>query len=221
VRTATAKPTSAAHVERYPAQQGSRATIALLVIDMLNDFFRQHASLAAHRDELVRSINQLTSAFRAQGQPVYWVRQEFAPDLSDAFIAMRKRGIRTTIAGTDGCEILPDLDRLPADAVIVKKRYSAFFGTDLDRLLSTVIQPLTLVVAGINTHACIRATAIDAYQRDLDVVIAADCVSSYDLEHHEVTRRYLDLHIAPFRTNREIIDLLEHPKQTAGTGRAL
>ena len=195
-------------------------TVALLVIDMLNDFFRQHASLAARRDELVGSINRLASAFRAHTQPVYWVRQEFAPDLSDAFTAMRKHGIRTTVAGTDGCEILPELDRLPADAAIVKKRYSAFFGTDLDRLLAP-IQPLTLVVAGINTHACIRATAIDAYQRDLDVVIAADCVYSYDLEHHEVTRRYLDLHIAPFRTNREIIDLLEHPSQTADTGRSL
>jgi nicotinamidase-related amidase len=192
------------------------ATVALLVIDMLNDFFRQHASLEARRDELVGSINQITSAFRAHTQPVYWVRQEFAPDLSDAFIAMRKHGIRTTMTGTDGCEILPELDRLPADVVIVKKRYSAFFGTDLDQLLA-VLQPLTLVIAGINTHACIRTTAIDAYQRDLDVVIAADCVDSYDMEHHEVTRRYLDRHIAPFRTNREIIDLLERRTQPAGT----
>src|SRR5690349_11031523 len=116
-------------------------TVALLVIDMLNDFFRQHAALAACRDELVKSTNQLTSAFRSHAQPVFWVRQEFAPDLSDAFITMRKRGIRITIAGTDGCELLPELDRLPSDTIIVKKRYSAFFGTNLDQLL-TVHQPL-------------------------------------------------------------------------------
>ena len=127
-------------------------TLALLVIDMLNDFFRQHAALAARRNELVKSINQLTAAFRAHAQPVYWVRQEFAPDLSDAFAVMRKRGIRTTISGTDGCELLPELDRFPTDTIIVKKRYSAFFGTNLGELL-TVRQPLTLVVAGINTHA--------------------------------------------------------------------
>lgn len=182
-------------------------TVALLVIDMLNDFFRQHAALAACRNELVQSINQLIFAFRANAQPVYWVRQEFAPDLSDAFIVMRKRGIRITIAGTAGCEILPELDRLPSDTIIVKKRYSAFFGTNLDQLLA-IHQPLTLVVAGINTHACIRTTAIDAFQRDLDVLIAGDCVRSYDPEHHEITRRYLDGHIAPFMTNREIVELL-------------
>lgn len=183
------------------------ATVALLVIDMLNDFFRQHAVLAACRNELVKSTNQLISAFRAHAQPVYWVRQEFAPDLSDAFVTMRKRGIRITIAGTDGCEILPELDRFPSDIVIIKKRYSAFFGTNLDQLLAAR-RPLTLVVAGINTHACVRTTAIDAFQRDLDVLIAGDCVYSYDPEHHEITRRYLNGHIAPFRTNQEIIELL-------------
>ncbi|MEA2558978.1 MAG: maleamate amidohydrolase [Acidobacteriota bacterium] len=182
-------------------------TVALLVIDMLNDFFRLHATLAACRNELVKSTNELTSAFRAHAQPVFWVRQEFAPDLSDAFMGMRNRGIRITIAGTDGCEILPELDRLPSETIIVKKRYSAFFGTDLDQLLA-VRQPLTLVVAGINTHACIRTTAIDAYQRDLTVRIAGDCVYSYDPEHHEITRRYLDDYIAPFMTNQEIIELL-------------
>lgn len=192
-------------------------TVALLVIDMLNDFFRQHAALAACRNELVKSTNQLISAFRAHAQPVFWVRQEFAPDLSDAFIVMRQRGIRITIAGTDGCEILPELDRLPSDTIIVKKRYSAFFGTNLDQLL-TVHQPLTLVVAGINTHACIRATAIDAYQRDLAVLIAGDCVYSYDPEHHEITRRYLDNHIAPFLANQQIIELLSTAtRQMQGT----
>jgi nicotinamidase-related amidase len=193
------------------------ATVALLVIDMLNDFFRQHATLAACRNELVKSTNQLISAFRAHAQPVYWVRQEFASDLSDAFVVMRKRGIRIAIAGTDGCEILPELDRLPSDIVIIKKRYSAFFGTNLDQLL-TACQPLTLVVAGINTHACVRTTAIDAFQRDLDVLIAGDCVYSYDPEHHEITRRYLDGHIAPFMTNQQIIELLGTCNKADGAG---
>lgn len=59
-----------------------------------------------------------------------------------------------TIAGTDGCEILPELDHRPTDMTIVKKRYSAFFGTDLEATLKRVC-PDMLVVAGINTHACI------------------------------------------------------------------
>ena len=180
---------------------------ALLVIDMLNDFFRRHAHLAAQRERLVASVNALAGAFRAQGQPVLWVRQEFAPDLHDAFLEMRKRGQRVTIAGTDGCELLPELDRRPADETIVKKRYSAFFGTGLEATLERM-RPEVLVVAGINTHACVRATVIDAYQRDYEVVLAAEGIASYDEEHHDVTKRYLDGAIARLLPNSEIVKLL-------------
>jgi len=161
----------------------------LLIIDMLNDFFREGA-LAARRAGLVRAINELVALFRERQLPIVWVRQEFAPDLSDAFLVLRDTGTAITIAGTDGCQILPELDVRPADQMVIKKRYSAFFGTGLDSLLASS-NPSMLVLAGVNTHACVRMTAIDAYQRDFRVVIASDCVASYDDEHHRITIRYL------------------------------
>lgn len=181
--------------------------MTLLIIDMLNDFFRRHARLAEQRPRLAASINALAGAFRRHGQPVLWVRQEFAPDLHDAFPEMRKHNLRVTIAGTDGCELLPELDRRPGDVTIVKKRYSAFFGTDLEATLKN-LRPDPLVVAGINTHACVRTTVIDAYQRDYEVVLATECVASYDEAHHEMTTRYLDGAIARLLPNREIISML-------------
>ncbi|MCZ6750830.1 MAG: cysteine hydrolase, partial [Acidobacteria bacterium] len=146
--------------------------LAFLVIDMLNDYFHQHANLAAQRRQLADSTNALVQGFRRHQQPVLWIRQEFRPDLSDAFLEMRKHGIRITIAETEGCEILPELERVATDKTIVKKRYSAFFGTDLDVHLET-LRPEILVVSGINTHACVRMTVIDAYQRDYEVIVAA------------------------------------------------
>jgi nicotinamidase-related amidase len=179
----------------------------LLVIDLLNDYFRRENRLAARRGPLVTSVNRLAAAFRRTGQPVVWVRQEFAPDLGDAFLRMRRENLRITIAGTDGCELLPELVRHASDTVLVKKRYSAFFGTGLDETLAA-IRPEVLVLAGVNTHACVRTTAIDAYQRDYDVLVASDCVASYDAEHEEVTRRYLDAGIARFVSSAEIARML-------------
>jgi nicotinamidase-related amidase len=176
---------------------------ALLVIDMLRDFFRA-GPLMEQRQSLTTSITELVAGFRAHGLPVIWVRQEFASDLSDAFSDMRRRGVRVTIAGTDGCEVLPELAMGPGDPVIVKKRYSAFHGTALDGLLAG-IDPTVLIVAGINTHACVRTTVVDAYQRDYQVVIADEGVASYDHEHHEVTKRYLNGKIATFMSNSEIL----------------
>jgi nicotinamidase-related amidase len=174
---------------------------ALVAIDMLNDFFAQYE--AARKDRLVRSINELVAIMRGHGRPVIWVRQEFDPDLHDAFPEMRAKQISITIKGTSGCEILPGLAVSPTDPVIVKKRYSAFFGTGLDPLLSE-IEPDALILVGINTHACIRTAAIDAYQRDWPVVLAEDCIDSYDREHHEISLRYMRDKIASVMTNREI-----------------
>jgi len=181
----------------------------LLVIDMLNDYF-QHGSLAERRGALVHSINELVALFRSRHWPIIWIRQEFAPDLSDAFLAMRDQGIAMTIAGTQGCQILPELDCHATDPVIVKKRYSAFFGTNLDDLL-TSMKPGCVVLAGINTHACVRTTAIDAYQRDYRVVVAAECVASYDEEHHQVTLRYLR-GMAQALNNAELFEVAMRPQ---------
>jgi nicotinamidase-related amidase len=178
----------------------------LIVIDMLNDFLSDWEP--APRERLVRKINELATIMRSAACPVIWVRQEFEPDLRDAFPEMRAKGIRITIKGTAGCRILSDLTLSPSDRVLVKKRYSAFFGTDLDTILQQ-LNPDAIILAGINTHACIRTTAIDAYQRDFPIILAADCVDSYDQEHHEISIRYMKNKLASVLTNEEIGAALE------------
>jgi len=178
----------------------------LLVVDMQNDFLDGWP--ADTRESLVRSTHDLVLLIRSHGYPVVWVRQEFEADLSDAFREMKSRRISITIKGTSGCEIAPQLPVARNDPVIVKKRYSAFFRTRLEDVLAE-LRPDTLILAGINTHACIRMTAIDAYQRDWPVIIASDCVGSYDEEHHAITLRYLQREIARAMSNREIRAALE------------
>jgi nicotinamidase-related amidase len=181
----------------------------LVVIDMLRDFLEDWEP--DRRDRLVCSINKLVAVMRSLSYPVIWIRQEFEPDLRDAFPEMRAKGIRITIKGTQGCEILPELALVPSDLVIVKKRYSAFYGTTLDETLVR-LRPDAIILAGINTHACIRTTAIDAYQRDWPVVLAEDCIDSYDQEHHEISLRYMRDKVAAVMSNEEIRSALCRPK---------
>jgi maleamate amidohydrolase len=179
---------------------------ALIVIDMLNDFWVNRDS--GRRESLVEAINDLAAAMRIHSHPVIWVRQEFEPDLSDAFEEMRRKQIHVTIKGTEGCQLLSGLAVTQSDPIVVKKRYSAFFGTGLAGLLGH-LGPDSLILAGINTHACIRTTAIDAYQRDWPVILALDCIDSYDREHHEVSLRYMRDKIASVRSNEEIRQMLK------------
>lgn len=179
---------------------------ALLIIDMSQDFFRE-GRLSELRVNLSKSINELVSYFRKGKLPVIWVRQEFEPDLSDAFLSMQRDGTKITIKGTGGELLLPELDFHKDDFEVIKKRYSAFFQTNLDEVLNK-LNPSYLVLAGVNTHACIRTAAVDAFQRDFDVVIADSCVNSYDLGFHEDSKRYLDRRVATFLTNSEILEKL-------------
>ncbi len=60
----------------------------------------------------------------------------------------------------------------------------------------------------IHMHACVRMTAIDAYQRDWKVILASDCVDSYDRQHHDVSLKYMKDKIASVMTNEELRTLL-------------
>lgn len=177
----------------------------LIVIDMLNDFLVNWTG--ASKSRLLLATKNLVSMMRQCGHPIIWVRQEFEPDLRDAFPEIRSKGIQITIKGTEGCQIVSELTIAPSDHVLIKKRYSAFFKTDLDQTLDS-LKPDVLVLAGINTHACVRMTAIDAYQRDWKVILASDCVDSYDREHHDVSLKYMKDKIASVMTNEDLRKLL-------------
>jgi nicotinamidase-related amidase len=181
----------------------------LIVIDMLNDFLANWET--ERRQRLVQAINELASITRGCSCPVIWVRQEFESDLRDALPEMKAKKIYVTIKGTVGSQIVPELTPVPSDTVIVKKRYSAFFGTGLDETLAQ-LKPDAIILAGINTHACVRTTAIDAYQRDWPVVLAVDCIDSYDQEHHKISLDYMKDKIAAVLTNQEIQSALESGK---------
>ncbi len=175
----------------------------LIVIDMQNDFLGRLEDDT--RAALLRNTNRLIDIFRASGCPVIWVQQLLEPDLSDAPLPVRDTQISVVVDGTPGAEIHPDLARLDEDTVVVKKRYSAFFGTELEKILSD-LAPDQITLAGVDTHACVRTTAIDAYQRDMRVFLASDCLASHDPEHGRISMAYMDRNIAMAVTNEQILD---------------
>ncbi|MFH1399284.1 MAG: isochorismatase family cysteine hydrolase [Candidatus Woesearchaeota archaeon] len=159
---------------------------------------------------LVTQINQLMKIVRMHNIPVIWVCQEYKPDASDIPLHDKKTGRRITIMGTKGAELLNGFNRMSADIILKKNRYNVFFKTNLDQIISEENID-TLVLAGINSHACIRMTAMDAFQRDMEVIIAKDCVSSWDKDHHNITLKYLEnaVKIKVF-SNSQIAEFLQH-----------
>ncbi|MBT7903526.1 cysteine hydrolase [Candidatus Woesearchaeota archaeon] len=164
---------------------------AILVIDMLSDFFLDKPMLN-EKESLVKNINSLTKTARSKQIPIFFIRQEFLPDLSDAYYFMKKRKEYTTIKGTDGCAFVNGLVTEKTDHIITKKRFSAFFKTNLLSKLNKLGID-TLIITGIFSHACVRQTTIDAYQLDFNPILAKECISSWDKKHQKVTLDYLNL----------------------------
>jgi len=87
------------------------------------------------------------------------------------------------IRGTEEPEVIPEL-RGFAREVIPKRRYSAFFETDLAQRL-TEAQPDKITIVGNCTNICVLYTAADARYHDYTVEVPADCVATFDPEAHE------------------------------------
>ena len=179
---------------------------AIVLVDLLEDFFR-YGRVFDNRINFAKNVNTLIKHARKHKIPVIWIKQEFSPDLSDAFLAMRKNNLAVTIKNTKGSKILKELTLEPEDYIVIKKRFSGFFNTDLEGILEKLSID-TLIIGGVNTHACVQMTVIDAYQRDYEVIIDTDCVDSFDEFFHKESLRYLKRSIATLKTNTEILEVI-------------
>ena len=163
-------------------------TPALVVVDMIEDYFDAelwpNSELPGLRKQLAKAVNRAVQLMREQSFPVFWIRQGFRADLSDAFPHMRKTGRAYTLAGSPGAELLEELDVSEEDRHVFKTRYSAFFKTTLQAELQE-LQVDTLILAGITTSWCIRSTATDAYQHDYAVLLVGEALGGFLNDDHQ------------------------------------
>jgi biuret amidohydrolase len=82
-----------------------------------------------------------------------------------------------------GTEIHPELAPIDGEFVISKRRYSCFFGTDLEILLKG-LKVDTLILIGTLTNVCVHYTAADAHQRDYHLHVLEDCCAGSDWDAH-------------------------------------
>jgi nicotinamidase/pyrazinamidase len=170
---------------------------ALLIVDLQNDFCPGGALAVAGGDAVLPVVNRLAARAAARGLPVYASRDWHPPD-STHFAANGGPWPTHCVAGTAGARLHPDL-ALPASAMIVTKGvardehgYSAFDGTVTGR--GSLLDDLRargvdhLIVGGLATDYCVRATVLDARRHGLGVTVVEDGVRAVNLEEGAGTR---------------------------------
>ena len=146
---------------------------ALIIIDMLNDFFNGNLPLN-NASDIVNNIKKVILFFRKNNMPVVYSNDAHNKDDYE-FVLWGEHAI----VGTEGAQVIsnitPDIEK---DYIIPKRRYSSFTGTDLNIFLKEK-KINTLVLCGISTDICVRHTSYDAYINGYNIEIPKDCVSTF------------------------------------------
>ena len=159
---------------------------AVLVIDMLEEFVRGRLRAEA-AEEIVPNIARLLDAAREKKVPVIYAVDTHYPDIDFETKLWGPHAIK----GSPEREIVEELKPREGDYVVEKRRYDAFFSTDLDVLLRE-LGVGTLVLTGIHTHICVLATAMGAFYRGYAIVVPRECVAAATKEWHEWGLKYME-----------------------------
>ncbi len=152
----------------------------VLVVDMLVGFMESGHNLYCGDDsrKIIPNIQRLIEREQAMGSTVMFICDNHDPDDLE-FQMFPEHCIR----GTREAEVIAELAKYEGD-VIHKKRYSAFFETDLEQRLKA-LSPDTVIICGVCTDICVMHTASDARNRDYAVEVPVDCVATFDPQAHE------------------------------------
>lgn len=162
---------------------------ALVLVDLQEDFL-QVDGLLPDRQFLVQRTRSLLARGRAEDIPVFHVQTLVGPNGEGCMPHWAHNGDPRCREGTQGASPPIELAPLEDEGVYYKTHYSAFDNPCLDSdLRASACDTLTL--AGVHSHACIHATALDAYRLGYAVEIVSDCVASYDPATAELILRHL------------------------------
>jgi nicotinate phosphoribosyltransferase len=160
---------------------------AVLVVDMLRGFLEEGFPLycGARARRIIPNIQGLLERELAQGSKIF-----FICDHHDSDDLEFKMFPPHCIAGTAEAEVIPELAKDKGET-IPKKRYSAFYGTNLEEKLKT-LKPEKIIVCGVCTDICVCHTVAGARNRDYPVEVPVDCVASFDEKAHHFALEHME-----------------------------
>lgn len=180
---------------------------AVLVVDMIRDFTDLERGRVANpvSAALVPTVQAFVEEARSRGALIIWFIDQHRAGKPDWELEhVRPHGEE----GSVGVELDPRLHPMPEDYQVVKRRYSAFVGTDLDLILrDNRIE--RVILTGTKTNVCIRATATDAFERNYHVVVPRECVATDKAHLHEANLEDIGKYMGKVMPADEALALLE------------
>lgn len=181
--------------------------LAVLVVDMCRAYFTDGSPLNLGSRDAIEGCVALVDAARTAGVPVIWTRVEFEPGGNGGVFYRKVGALASFDRGNPLGDWLPELQPAEDEPVITKQAASSFFGTDLvDQLAARDID--TVIIGGVSTSGCVRASAIDACQYDIVPIVVPEACGDRRPETHESNLFDIDAKYGDVVPLSEVLDRL-------------
>lgn len=203
----------------HPFDVMQPAKTAFVVVDMQNYFMHpDYQGECPMAREIVPQVNRMAAAIRELGGHVVWVKnatndtRESWSVYHDWLMTPKRRDRRyaTMDIAHGGHALWPQLEVKPQDALIVKKRFSAFIQGSSD--IASYLHGRgidTLLIGGTTTNTCCESTARDAMMLNFKVTMVHDCLATFTDEEHNATLRNIYSQFGDVQTADEAIASLK------------
>jgi len=162
---------------------------ALLVIDFVRAYLVEGSPLYAGVEPARAAAQALLEAARRARVPVFHTNVQYQPGGRDGGVFFRKvPALACFEAGArpDLASFAVGLEPIAGETVVTKQYASAFFGTSLASTL-TALGVDTLLIAGVSTSGCVRASAVDACQHGFVPLVVRDAVGDRHPAPHDAS----------------------------------
>ncbi len=178
---------------------------ALVVVDMCKAFIDPSSPLGFECSKLIDANVKLVQEFRNRNFPIFFTTTIYRNESEASVFRKKIPALNILKPNSNEVSFLEELSPISNEVLIEKKFASAFFQTNLFSILDkTNID--SLVVSGVTTSGCVRATALDSLQHNFLTIIAEDCVGDRDNSAHKSNLIDLQLKYADVMHSDEIFN---------------
>lgn len=181
---------------------------ALLLIDVINDMaFTGSDALVDQAEPMAQRLAAFKRRATAAGVPAIYINDNFGRWRSD----FRKTVAHCTARSSPGRRVARRLRPTARDYFVLKPKHSGFFDTTLDTLLEA-LRIRRVILTGIAGNICVLFTANDAYMRDFDLFVPADCVVSNTAADNEYVLRQIQTVMKGNVTPSNLLEFRRRPR---------
>ena len=162
---------------------GLGSSPALVVVDMCRGFIDSSSPLGFECKELIQANIMLVNRFREMNLPIIFTTTIYRDESEASVFRSKIPALNILKPGSEETSFLKELSPSSNELLVEKKFASAFFQTNLADELSKMNVD-SIIVSGVTTSGCVRATALDSLQNNFLTTVAEDCVGDRNQNAH-------------------------------------